>query len=212
VKGFARHVFFRRKMADILDTYKPFGLSVTAVSLTWMMADSWALPSMVDIAMSVMLGVSFAAVWHFFVTLFLSSFPLLPSANWETPPSPPEPLESVQEPQGEPQRVDNQPVRQEARTGQPVTLAGQLVQPKRESMPMGVVKLIKAFDKGEITEPFSLNKLDKAGISRSQPRPVSDAHEALNWLRGRGLIDNENFLIGRLPQLNELPHRIDLSE
>jgi hypothetical protein len=129
-------------MTDILDTYKPLFAAVTSIALTTAAVDSGGFPNSTQWFVAFGVGASTAALWHFGVTLFLSSFPLLPSANWETPPSPPEPLESAQEPQGEPQRVDNQPVRQEARTGQPVTLAGQPTHmPKRESMPQGVAKL-----------------------------------------------------------------------
>jgi hypothetical protein len=200
-------------MTDILDTYKPLFAAVTSIALTAAAVDSGGFPSSAQWFVAFGVGASTAALWHFGVTLFLSSFPLLPNANWETPPSPPEPLESAQEPQSEARRVDNQPVRQEARTGQPVALGGKPSHmPQRESMPMGVVKVIEALDSGELVPPFSLNKFDKIGVSRFVPKDKSAAEVTLDWFRSRGIVDTHNNLVGRIPSLNELPHRIDLEQ
>jgi hypothetical protein len=200
-------------MTDILDTYKPLFAAVTSIALTTAAVDSGGFPNSTQWFVAFGVGASTAALWHFGVTLFLSSFPLLPNANWETPPSPPEPLESAQEPQSEARRVDNQPVRQEARTGQPVALGGKPSHmPQRESMPMGVVKVIEALGSGELVPPFSLNKFDKIGVSRFVPKDKSAAEVTLDWFRSRGIIDAHNNLVGRLPSVNELPYPIDLSE
>jgi hypothetical protein len=191
-------------MTDILDTYKPLFAAVTSIALTAAAVDSGGFPSSAQWFVAFGVGASTAALWHFGVTLFLSSFPLLPNANWETPPSPPEPLESAQEPQGEPQRVDNQPVRQEARTGQPVTLAGQ---PKRESIPAGIGRVFDAIADGTLTSPVSLNKLNEMGFSRFNPKVENgtEAHIARNFLISRGVINSSGDIIGRVPRLTELP-------
>jgi hypothetical protein len=163
---------------------------------------AWVLPDMVDITLAIASGATAYAVWAFVayhVAVWLRSQEwTIGGGYWVDTPTEPEAVQDTTAVSPQTNRVESI-----AREPQPVAA-------RRESMPVQVSAVLTALDNDKISPPLSLNKLDQIGISRSQPRPISEAHTVLNWLRSRGIIDGSGNFTGTIPQLRDLPYSADI--
>jgi hypothetical protein len=157
---------------------------------------------MVDIVLAILSGAMVWAIWSFIAyhaALWLRSQEwAIGGGYWVDTPTEPEAVQDTTAVSPHHNRVESI-----AREPQPVAA-------RRETMPVQVSAVLTALDNGTIIPPLSLNKLDQIGISRSQPRPVSEAHTVLEWLRSRGIIDGSGNFTGTIPRLSELPYPADI--